>query len=554
MHENNSSEIAVADQHSTDVGGWMLDDGNGETFTARERRKEQGDPYPDNRERILRRLELYAVVRDPVTNALVGADIRISSGGVARSETIPADLATKRQAAADWQRRTGFGFSARDARIASEWLADALSVAGARVRHQVSRPGWVGNRLHRTEAFMASSVPEENARRWWTEAVRHIVENQDQLGKLAALVGASAISPQLERLKIDPFVAHAYGGTTTGKTSAAIVATSVWGNPRPDALRKPWNNTIADIVATLRDHHVLPVFLDESGDITDPRPERVISSVVMNASGGRERGRLNQDGSRREAETWSLVLVSTGEQRLTGYRGLTGIAARVVEIAAPLMPDAETADRFKRGADAFHGWIGYWLSEDEWLPPTLPSLTASTPVARRIRPAVAAAVAGFSEICRVLDVEGFDATAVGQAILDEIADNLQEIGETPGQRLLAAIQYDFVNRTESYPEPMLGGAFDELMVRDRRGVRRDGKLYVFAETAQKLADETGVDLRAAMRELADDNMVLRGGGRNLTRKSPKIAGARVNAYVLKWTDSDVSPDTEPVELDVETSS
>jgi|SRR5215216_1871542 len=506
-----------------------------ETYTGRQKISRSGGA--EVVDKIHRTLELLAVVRDPIRGELVGADIRVGSGGPRTIVSVPAALATKRYAAPEWQARTGFGFSNRDARIASEWLADAISVPEAPVRQEVHKAGWVGERLFLPDVFAPSRYREDKAREWWTGAIRHLVETGN--ARASILLGASAISPQLGRLRVAPFVIHAYGGSTIGKTTAARLAFSVWGNPDTQGGHGlTWNNTAGFVTSTMREHAILPVFLDETGAITQPRPEAEIAKVVMNAASGRDRGRNQTTGERREAETWRLVLISTGEQRITAAKGLTGLGARVVEVPGPFMPDAETADRFNRTASAIYGWLGRWLSEADWPATALPELHASSALANRIRPAVAASAAGFAEVCRLLDVEGFDVVACGQAILDEIAVNLAEVGETPGQRMWDAIQQDVAANPALYPphdEPL-----GQVMGRDRHGIRKDGQLYLLTNAGKTLAAQVNVDLRAAMRELADEGRLLTGSGRNLTRKAPRDAGSgqRPDAYVLRWTDSE----------------
>jgi putative DNA primase/helicase len=116
---------------------------------------------------------------------------------------------------------------------------------------------------------------------------------------------------------------HFRGTTSTGKSTALKVAGSVLGgggrNHEQGFLRS-WNTTLNGLesVAKLHNHGLL--CLDEIGQADS---KKVGAAAYMLANGlGRER--MRADLERREAASWSLVLLSSGEKSLSDHAAEAG--------------------------------------------------------------------------------------------------------------------------------------------------------------------------------------------------------------------------------------
>ena len=248
----------------------------------------------------------------------------------------------------------------------------------------------------------------------------------------------------------------------------------------------------------------------------------------MLVANGRDKARGTRDGGLAESDTWCSVLLSTGERSMLDMARV-GAAARVVELHAPFTPDAETADRLLALAQEAYGWPGRWLTA-AWPLPTLPDLKVVGPVAKRLAEPVAACAAGFGELARMVGVN-VNAPPLGQSVLNQLAEDMAERGESAGERLWDALAQDVAASPVDYPgEAVLNALAD----RDTRGVFKDGYLYLFARHAKTLAEDLGLDLQAAIKELVADGRVKAGtnGRGNQTRVRTSDLGP-ISAYAFK---------------------
>jgi Domain of unknown function (DUF927) len=258
------------------------------------------------------------------------------------------------------------------------------------------------------------------------------------------MIGASVISPQLERMEQSAVTAHAQGDSTTGKTITAKTAAGVW--TKIDLNPPNWDTTLKALVARLVQAGGMSLLLDETGVCAD---DKFLASAVMLISDGHERARATQTGGLAETGTWCSVVLSTGERGLLESARVGG-AARVVQLQGPFMPDAETADQVLALANEAHGWPGRWLTSSPWPKPQLPALQCKSAVGKRAAKSVAACAAGFAELARIVGV-GVDAQEIGQAVLDEMSDSIEEAGETAGLRFWSALEHDLASNPALYP-------------------------------------------------------------------------------------------------------
>lgn len=130
---------------------------------------------------------------------------------------------------------------------------------------------------------------------------------------------------------------HVYGQSRRGKSTALHAAASVWGAPRGhQAFARSWRATGNALEATAAEHSDVLLPLDEIGQL-DPREAGEAAYMLANGVGKMRAGR---DGRARPAPTWCVLVVSTGEKRLSdvmaeaGKRIEAGQAARLVDIGA----------------------------------------------------------------------------------------------------------------------------------------------------------------------------------------------------------------------------
>jgi len=122
--------------------------------------------------------------------------------------------------------------------------------------------------------------------------------------------------PLLKLCRVENGGFHLYGVTTTGKTTAAQVAASVWGcgadpqqGPEVTSLFK-WYTTgnALESVAEVRNDMLLT--LDEISEV-DPHE---LGRIIYQLAGGLSKGRANAGGGLRGMRAWRLLFFSTGEK------------------------------------------------------------------------------------------------------------------------------------------------------------------------------------------------------------------------------------------------
>jgi hypothetical protein len=140
------------------------------------------------------------------------------------------------------------------------------------------------------------------------------------------------------------------GPTSSGKTCAAQVCASVVGFPgNPSrggdarALFQTWNTTPNAVEMLLAPHSGMPVILDEVG-------ANDAGVNLYNAFSGLAKARMTELGGLREQNTWSVLVLSTGEYSVRDHieqsevgRVTDGTAVRFQDV--PILGVYEAAER-----------------------------------------------------------------------------------------------------------------------------------------------------------------------------------------------------------------
>lgn len=153
---------------------------------------------------------------------------------------------------------------------------------------------------------------------------------------------------------------HLRGDSSRGKTTALVVAASVWGAPSgPDAFMRQWRATGNALEATAAAHSDCLLPLDEIGQ-ADPREVGEIAYMLA-AGAGKER--MRDRGGLRRTPTWRVLFLSSGEEGLAesmaraGRLVKAGMETRLLDLPADAgagmglfeaLQDAADADGFAR--------------------------------------------------------------------------------------------------------------------------------------------------------------------------------------------------------------
>ncbi|EMY8849978.1 DUF927 domain-containing protein [Salmonella enterica] len=177
-----------------------------------------------------------------------------------------------------------------------------------------------------TKEYTAAGTPEG----WRNDVAGLCRENP----VLILAVCAALAGPLLYLLDVDSGGFHLMGDSSGGKSVAALVACSVWGEPR--AFKRNWNATSTGLegLATMRNDTAL--ILDEIGEA----PAKDTGALIYQLGNGTGRQRGKTSGMARPVNMWRTMIISTGEMTVGkhmesgGQRIKAGQEMRLLDIPA----------------------------------------------------------------------------------------------------------------------------------------------------------------------------------------------------------------------------
>lgn len=169
----------------------------------------------------------------------------------------------------------------------------------------------------------------------WKENVAALALNNPLLmfSISAALTGPLLPFLGSERYKNPIF--HLVGASSKGKTTAAMVAASVWGDAGTGRI-KSWHTTMTAMEADLEAANHGLYIVDEIGQA----PPKDLGKVVYMVWAGEGKGRATVDAKKKSSLGWLAVVLSTGEHGLEHLLSRDGGAAeagqevRFIELSA----------------------------------------------------------------------------------------------------------------------------------------------------------------------------------------------------------------------------
>lgn len=141
----------------------------------------------------------------------------------------------------------------------------------------------------------------------WKREVAALAEGNPVL---MLAIGVALAGPLLAFLDMQGGGVHLFNDSSSGKTTAADVACSVWGSP--ESFRKSWLATGNGLegIAALRNDTCL--VLDEISE-ADPR---TVGNIVYAICNGTGKQRSKRDGTAADTKQWRVMMLSTGEKPL----------------------------------------------------------------------------------------------------------------------------------------------------------------------------------------------------------------------------------------------
>lgn len=159
---------------------------------------------------------------------------------------------------------------------------------------------------------------------WQAEISRLLLDLQGRARSYGiwAALAQSLAGPLIEPLRLQPFILHLWTDSTQGKTTAATLASAVWGDP--DSTLKTWNTTQQSPEALAELFNGACLILDDTSKYD--LDERHFKSVIHSLCSSRGRASLANNRDLNRQRRWRCTILSTGEistrQQLRGqYQG-----------------------------------------------------------------------------------------------------------------------------------------------------------------------------------------------------------------------------------------
>jgi hypothetical protein len=263
---------------------------------------------------------------------------------------------------------TGLPVSSETAKDLVRYLFDmeAANMGVLPTAKSVSRLGWVDKDKFlpgigegivldidskRSMAKLASGFSESGSFEDWKTAIaRHIRRNP--IARL--MLAGSFASPLLSLIRHRNFILHVWGASRGGKTAALKAALSAWGHP--DSIMVSFNTTMVGLERTCEFMSALPVGVDER-QLAGDRQEYLDKLTYAVACGqGKVRGA--KSGGIQNRGNWNLIVLTTGEESLSGDTSHAGVRTRALELYGVPIPDERCAREVHTLVSEHYGFAG----------------------------------------------------------------------------------------------------------------------------------------------------------------------------------------------------
>ena len=226
---------------------------------------------------------------------------------------------------AGWRTLQSHGITIKAGRKKRERLADYLQGEGKNTRWQLAKTaGWHDGayilpsgevlgaaeniHYHGDTSQGADYQPKGSLEGW--QALAQLAQDNS---RLCLALGCAFAAPLLHLLDHESGGFHLYGDSSDGKTTAALFALTVWGNPK--GLKLTWEGTAHGFSNTAAARNDGLLVLDEIGQAS-ARTAAQTAYAVLNGTGKIQGAK---EGGNREIQRWRIMLLSTGEKTLDGY-------------------------------------------------------------------------------------------------------------------------------------------------------------------------------------------------------------------------------------------
>ncbi|MDY4367479.1 DUF927 domain-containing protein [Pectobacterium brasiliense] len=228
---------------------------------------------------------------------------------------------------------------------ATGWQCGAYIMPDGEVIGTPDRPVLFNGRSSAAAGYTVKGTTES-----WRHSLARLVDgNYSMMTGIAAALAA----PLIGLSGSDGFGIHFYEQSSAGKTTAANVSASLYGNP--DLLRLTWYGTALGLANEAAAHNDGLMPLDEVGQGADPVSVAQAAYALFNGVGKLQGAK---EGGNRDLKRWRTVAISTGEMDLETFIASVGRKTKAGQLVRLLNIPLSKAMRFhehsngKQHADA----------------------------------------------------------------------------------------------------------------------------------------------------------------------------------------------------------
>ncbi|MBA0159687.1 MULTISPECIES: TOPRIM and DUF927 domain-containing protein [Pectobacterium] len=444
---------------------------------------------------------------------------------------------------------------------ATGWQCGAYIMPDGEIIGQPDRPVLFNGRSSAAAGYTVKGTAES----WRTSIARLVDGNYSMMTGIAAALAA----PLIGLSGSDGFGIHFYEQSSAGKTTAANVSASLYGNP--DLLRLTWYGTALGLANEAAAHNDGLMPLDEVGQGADPVSVAQAAYALFNGVGKLQGAK---EGGNRDLKRWRTVAISTGEMDLETFIASVGRKTKAGQLVRLLNIPLSKAMRFhehgngKQHADALKDayqqhygaagreWIKYLADHPQQ---AIEAVRAAEMRWRGLIPSdygeqVHRVAARFAVMEAALSlgkvITGWDEQTSRDAIQHSFNAWVREFGTGNKEHQQIIEQCEaFLNACGLSRFAPLPYDRTSLPIRDLAGYRERGKHddspMVFYTFPAAFEGEIAKGFNA--KQFAE---ILRGAGmltpptsgRGYQRKSPRIDGRQINVYVLQYRPEDDQPE------------
>ena len=150
-------------------------------------------------------------------------------------------------------------------------------------------------------------------------------------------------------------IVHMNGQSSQGKTTAAMLALSVGGNPTSHGLLKSWNSTQNALMSHLNGLNGIATCFDELSQTRSTN----LTSLLYSLAEGKQKDRSTKEGALMETAHWCTTILSTGELSIFNRLDKNlGLRVRILELAqVQWTASASQSEEIKKSASTNYGHL-----------------------------------------------------------------------------------------------------------------------------------------------------------------------------------------------------